>query len=132
MSDPNDAEDYAQFRKFLVFRGRTPYRAACIVDKVRNSFRRKARKFAKFAKDIPREQSTTRSVLSCILFPESKLKYIPAYHRYVAYLMTKNNFVASRVLGIGRMTLWRWVQKNGYQIKQIHVPKAKAKRKARR
>lgn len=120
MFDVQDWEDYSQLRQLLVLKGLTMSEACFIAEKVRRKRLRTSKRWEDDPqKYIPyRDQETPRPEgrpLATILDPENeKLQSMPIYHRYVAYMVSLGSRQASARLGVNRMTLWRWLKKNGY------------------
>lgn len=123
MRDVQDTEDYSQFRRYLIFRGRTAYQAAEYTEAIRYSLKKRERRFSKIGKELyERELNRGQGFLSSILFPESQeLQGTNPYHRYIAYLLTFDNRIAAKQLGICRDTLHKWLKRNGYQLKKPYL-----------
>jgi hypothetical protein len=117
LEDIQDADDYKQFEAVLRLTGRNEEESSTIVNSWKKRTIKRYEVFlnaveAKSKLDLP----TYKSWFECIVNPEhTKLKNMPQFHRYVAYLLA--NYDQERcasILGLTRMSLWRWRKSMGY------------------
>lgn len=119
--DIQDWEDYSQYRQLLKAAGYSIKDAVEGVDKVQRRLKKRCIKRSEHAYTIGQiRRSQTPGGLAVIFDPDDRaLAAMPAYHRYVAYLISEyDNKDAAKILGISRTTLWRWLKKNGWTLKK--------------
>lgn len=123
LPDYNTYEDYSQFTQLLMLHGFKTSRAVYVVNCVRLHIMAKRLRAQKKAPIIYRRQldkhrlrsEHARTPLACIIAPHTdKLKSIPAYHRYVGWQLQKGRRKAHDLLGVSRMSLYRWIVKHHY------------------
>lgn len=122
--DYNTYEDYSQYTQFLICHGFTVKKAVYIANvmrlrmmakRIRNQ--RKALRVYRRRLSFHRKKDYSRSDLACIIVPYTdKLSTIPAYHRYVAWVLKDGVRQAPKRLGISRMGLYRWIVANHYAL----------------
>lgn len=67
--------------------------------------------------NLHRNKAFGRSDLACIISPDTpKLSGIPAYHRFVAWVLKDGMRQAGPRLGVSRMMLYRWLVANHYAL----------------
>lgn len=149
MFDVQDWEDYSQFRQLLKLKGFSTMQACIIAEKVRSKRLRTSRRWEddpqKLQAHLNHQQGNHNHYqtprpedrpLATILDPQNeKLKSIPIYHRYVAWVLSQGSRRAAVRLGVNRMTLWRWLKKNMYLPKYYNPAqynRVSASRRSRR
>lgn len=133
MRDPNDWEDYAQWRRLLILKGCPVKRSCQITEHYVRLQKSKQRRFEKIAPVIHDRMHSKKSgsTLKAIVDPDSSdLRMIPPYFRYVAYVLSEGTRQAAGRLGVSRCTLYRWIVKNKFIPK--HVIVHDTKRRARK
>ncbi len=126
--DYNTWEDYSQFVKLLKLHGFKTHRAVYVVNAVRLHLmakrlraQRKAAFIYQMRLDRHRTNAHGRSDLACIVVPYTdRLSSIPAYHRFVAWVLKDGVRQAAPRLGVSRMFLYRWMVKNHYHLTSVH------------
>jgi len=117
LEDIQDADDYKQFEAVLNLTGRSKEQSSIIITTWKKRTSKRFELFlgaarAKAEISVP----TYKSWFECIVNPEHlKLKKMPQFHRYVAYLLANyDHKECATILGMTRMSLWRWRKAMGY------------------
>tara|TARA_Y100000296_G_C4993058_1_gene166367 strand:- start:37 stop:435 length:399 start_codon:yes stop_codon:yes gene_type:complete len=117
LEDIQDTEDYQQFKSVLRLVGRNEID----IDKIISSWKKRTEaKYNYFIDAIEvkafMETPSYKSWFECIVNPtHKKLKKMPRFHRYIAYLLIQyDHEKCASILDMTRMSLWRWRKTMGY------------------
>lgn len=117
LKDIQDREDYEQFKNVLRLTGKTELD----IDRIINAWKKRTEARYKLFMEAVEIKSTSdvpphKSWFECIVNPENKkLESMPKFHRYVAYLLANyDHEKCASILGMTRMSLWRWRKAMGY------------------
>jgi len=117
LEDIQDAEDYKQFENVLKLVGRNELE----IDRIISSWKKRTKaRYGRFMEAVEARATTQippyKSWFECIVSPtHKKLEKMPRFHRYVAYLLAHyGHEKCASILGMTRMSLWRWRKTMGY------------------
>jgi hypothetical protein len=123
LEDINDEEDYAQYRALLLLLGLSEEGADEVLTIRKQQFKRKAELVEEAAisrAEQPPAAGANDGLDEVIFCTSDLLEDIPLYHRYILYLLSEmTNDEVSKIVGMPRNTMWRWLLKHGYPLKQL-------------
>lgn len=124
MVDINDASDYNQYRSLLSIMNYSEEEIDSIIAQREKFFIAKNLSIEAAAIDKAGRSHAEENYLRAILIPtDSRLASIPCYDRYIAYLLSNNtSSQVSRILGVSRTSLWRWLKSQGYSPRWTKPP----------